>query len=157
GGAFFTHRALQPVRELIGITRSIVGTGKMDARVPVPATRDELQELVLLFNQMLERIETLIRGMKDSLDNVAHDLRTPITRLRTTAEAALKSGNPDHSREAIADCLEESESVITMLNTLMDISEAETGVLNLRFEQLDLTAVIEDMVDLYRYVADEKE
>ena len=158
GGAFFTYRTLQPVRQLIKFTQSIVDTGKMDARVPVPSSGDELQELVLLFNRMLERIETLIRGMKDSLDNVAHDLRTPITRLRNTAEFALKStGNPELSREAIADCMEESESVITMLNTLMDISEAETGVLNLRFESLDMIALIEDMVDLYRYVAEEKE
>jgi signal transduction histidine kinase len=144
------------VRELITFTRSIVDTGKMDLRVPVPNTKDELQELILLFNRMLEKIDTLIRGMKDSLDNVAHDLRTPITRLRSTAETALRSGNLEMSREAVADCLEESETVITMLNTLMDISEAETGVLNLQFQSLDLTELIEDMVDFYRYVAEEK-
>ena len=155
-GSLFTYRALRPVRQLIAFTRAIIDTGKMDARVPVPTTKDELQELIVLFNRMLERIDTLIRGMKDSLDNVAHDLRTPLTRLRSTAETAMKTGNLELSREAVADCLEESETVITMLNTLMDISEAETGVLNLRFETLNVTELIEDIVDFYRYVAEEK-
>ena len=158
GGALFTHRALQPVRELIGFTQSIVDTGKMDVRVPVGKTEDEMRELVLLFNRMLERIETLIRGMKESLDNVAHDLRTPMTRLRGTAENALKAGeSPEVMKEALVDCLEESDRVITMLNTLMDISEAETGVMSLQLEPLDISALAEDMADLYRCVADDKQ
>src|SRR5258708_7511547 len=90
GGSFLAYRALRPVRNLIQTIRS-VSTGRMDARVPAIQSRDELHELVMLFNAMLEKIETLIKGMHGSLDAVAHDLRTPLARLRGTAEMALRS------------------------------------------------------------------
>ena len=157
GGAFLAFRALRPIRHLSGVARSIVDTGRFDARVPGSTTGDELNELVVLFNQMLEKIEVLIRGMKDSLDNVAHDLRTPVTRFRGTAEEALRSGaGPEACREALADCLEESERVMTMLDTLMDVSEAETGTMKLSFENINLSALIEEVAELYDYVAEEK-
>jgi signal transduction histidine kinase len=157
GGAFLAFRALRPIRDLSGVARSIVDTARFDARVPGSSTGDELNELVVLFNQMLEKIEVLIQGMKDALDNVAHDLRTPVTRLRGVAESALRSeGNDDVRREALADCLEESERVMTMLDTLMDVSEAETGTLKLALENINVAAVIEEVAELYGYVAEEK-
>ena len=94
-----------------------------------------MRELVVTFNEMLQRIDGLIRALKGTLDNVAHDLRTPLARLRGVAELALQ--NPeDHvqAHEALADCVEESERVAALLNMLMDISEAETGAMKLRLE-----------------------
>jgi len=157
GGWFLAYRALRPVRGLVQTIRS-VSTGQMSARVPAGQTGDELDELVMLFNAMLGKIEALINGMRGSLDNVAHDLRTPMMRLRGTAEMVLRS-EPDLEtcREALADCVEESDRMLTMLNTLMDISEAETGAMKLSFEAVNISAVMEDAVELYRHVAEEKE
>ncbi len=121
GGMFLAVHTLRPIRHLIDTTRSIIETNKMDVRIPATRKRDELEELGILFNTMLGKIETLINGMKMALDNVAHDLRTPMTRLRGTAEMALHGEqNVDVLRETLLDCLEESERVLVMLNTIMD-------------------------------------
>jgi len=157
GGSFLAFRALQPIRHIINTIRSI-DIGKMHVRVPSLQTADELEELVSLFNGMVEKIEILINSMRESLDNVAHDLRTPMTRLRGIAEMALRSDhNLSECREALGDCLEESERILTMLNSLMDISEAETGVLNLEKEIVDVSTLIGQVFDIYRYVAEEKD
>src|SRR3990172_587213 len=129
GGIFIADRALNPIRQLINTLNSIVASAKIDVRVPVYQTDKLHDELISLFNTMLEKIEALINGMRNVLDNVAHDLRTPMTRLRGTAEMALQSEqNADVLREALSDCIEESERILIMLNTLMDVSEADTGV-----------------------------
>ncbi|PWU24550.1 MAG: two-component sensor histidine kinase [Candidatus Rokuibacteriota bacterium] len=155
GGACLASRALRPIRQIIGTVRAIQA-GSLDARVPHRRTGDELDELGMLFNGMLDRIMTLITSMRWALDNAAHDLRTPITRIRGAAEIALRSPDDPHaSREALADCVEEADHLLTMLNTLMDISEAETGSLTLRLEPVNLTGVLADVVDLYRYVSEE--
>ena len=156
GGVFLARRSLQPIRQLIGAVHAIEA-GSMEARVPIRETGDELDELGKLFNGMLNRIATLIQGMRNALDNVAHDLRTPVARIRGIAELALRSeGAPDRCQEALADCVEESDQLLQMLNTLMDISEAETGTLRLHLEPVDMAKLLADAVDLYQLVAEEK-
>jgi signal transduction histidine kinase len=156
GGLFLAFRALRPIRDLIHTVRCI-DDGKMDARVPSSQTGDELEELVRLFNRMLGRIETLINGMREALDNVAHDLRTPITRLRSVIETALQSeAGEEYLRDALMDSAEEAERINTALDTLMDISEAEKGIMNLKLEKTDTVALIREVVELYQYVAEDK-
>jgi signal transduction histidine kinase len=157
GGIFLSRRALRPIRHLTETVQSI-SSGKMDARAPALQTRDELGELISLFNSMVEKIEKLIRGMREALDNVAHDLRTPMTRMRGIAEMTLRSGEgADVCREALADCVEESDRIIRMLNTLMDISEAESGAMALDLREIKVCEVIDEVAELYGYVAEEKE
>ena len=119
--------------------RRIIATGRTDERVPVGRHDDAIDELTALFNAMLDKIEGLVSGMRGALDNVSHDLRTPLTRLRGTAEMALAAPpDLDRYREALADCVEETDRVLVMLNTLMDISEAESGAMPLRREPVRL-------------------
>ena len=157
GGALLTFRAMKPLRRLIQTVKDILNTGKMDLRVPMGREGGEMEELVSLFNQMLDKNDALIQAMHQSLDNTAHDLRTPMTRLRGIAELALQdSQDPSACREALADCMEESERVLTMLNVLMDVAEAETGTMRLEMTEVSIPEVIDSVVDLYEVVAEER-
>jgi signal transduction histidine kinase len=160
GGVVVTQSALLPIRRLTRAVSRIVRTGRTDERVPLSldgSRPDAIDELTMLFNAMLDKIEGLVTAMRDALDNVSHDLRTPLARMRGTAEMALAApADVDRYREALADCVEEADRVLLMLNTLMDISEAESGTLQLRQDRVLLGEIVARAIDLYRDVADAK-
>jgi signal transduction histidine kinase len=157
GGWIATRSALRPITELTKAVRRVIDTGHAAERVPVGPYDDAIDRLTAVFNEMLEKIDRLVAGMRGALDNVSHDLRTPLTRLRGTAELAL-AGEPnlDRYRDALAECVEESDRVLVMLNTLMDISEAESGAMPLTREPIPLADLAARALDLYRDVAEGK-
>ena len=156
-GALVSRSALRPVRDLIAAMRHVLATGDMGARVPVnKKPGDELRQLTVLFNAMLAKNDSLLGGMREALDNVAHDLRTPLTRLRSGAERTLSQPAGPGDREAVSDALEETESVLVLLDTLTDISEAETGLMRLDKTDVVLEDVVREAVDLYDMVAEDR-
>lgn len=159
GGGFVVWRATRPLRSVNQTTRRILETGDLDARVPVPSGRGELVELVQQLNRVLAQNGSLIKAQRETLDNLAHDLRTPLARLRGVAELALQdqAGDPARASEALADCVEESERVLRLLEVMLDVSAAETGTMSLRKEPVSLRALAERALDLYREVAEEKQ
>jgi signal transduction histidine kinase len=157
GGAFLTRRAQRPLRDLARTLDDIVRTGRFEARVPSREGGDALDAVVRLVNTLLGRIESLVGAMHGSLDAVAHDLRTPLMRLRVSASRALASGvDAEASGEALSDCLEEADRVRDMLDSLMDISEAEAGVMALHLESVPVAGLFAAVRDLFGDVAEEK-
>src|SRR6185295_1668960 len=151
-----TSAGLSPLRALDTTLRSILRTGRFDARVDTRGSRDPLDALGSLVNEMLARIQTLVTGMRGALDNVAHDLRTPLTRFRNVAEAALVNEDPVAMREALVKALDEANRVNATLTALMDISEAESGTMALALERVQLADVAEEALSLYADEAEDK-
>ena len=154
-GGLTAQRVLKRIDSISGTSAKIM-SGALSERVPVTRRHDEFDELAKDLNAMLDRIEQLMQGMKEVTDNVAHDLKTPLTRLRNKAESALREGRtPEQLREALETTIAESDQLIRTFNALLMIARVEAGTPSGALELTDISAVAEDVAELYQPVAED--
>jgi signal transduction histidine kinase len=155
GGIFVARRVLRRIDAMTGTTQRIMA-GDLSGRLPVGRSGDELDRLALNLNAMLERIEALMTGLKEVSDNIAHDLKTPLTRLRNRAEEALaKSGCEADYRAALERTIEESDGLIRTFNALLMIARAESGQARGNMDDFDASEVAEGIHELYEPLAED--
>lgn len=156
-GWFMARRALLGV-EKITETAIEISSGSLEKRVAESGRGEELDRLALAFNNMIDRIQALMKEMSDMTDNIAHDLRSPITKIRGAAEVTLTTGKSLGEFQAMAsNTIEESDRLIGMINTMLDISEFEAGAGQFSVEKIDVPQLMESACDLFQPVAENKE
>jgi signal transduction histidine kinase len=155
GGIFVARRVLRRIDAMTGTTRTIMA-GDLSGRLPVGRSGDELDRLAENLNAMLERIEALMMGLKEVSDNIAHDLKTPLTRLRNRAEEALaKSASEGEYRAALERTIEESDGLIRTFNALLMIARAESGQARGNMDDFDAADVANGIHELYEPLAED--
>src|SRR5579871_2086335 len=155
GGIFVARRVLRRIDAMTGTTQRIMA-GDLSGRLPVGRSGDELDRLAGNLNAMLERIEALMTGLKEVSDNIAHDLKTPLTRLRNRAEEALaKSRTEPEYRSALERTIEESDGLIRTFNALLMIARAESGQARGNMDDFDAADVARGIHELYEPLAED--
>ena len=155
-GGITARRVLKRI-DTIRDTSTKIMSGNLSERVPVTRRNDEFDGLATNLNAMLDRIEQLLQGLKEVTDNVAHDLKTPLTRLRNQAETALRDGASDASRQqALETTIAESDRLIQTFNALLLIARAEAGTPSGALSDIDVSAIVADVAELYGPVAEDE-
>jgi heavy metal sensor kinase len=156
-GWFMAKRAVSGVEAVTRTAQKISG-GSLQERVPVKPEADEIDELATTFNSMLDRIQTLMKEIKEMSDNIAHDLRSPIARIRGIAEVTLTTGQSLSEYEGMAaSTIEECDRLLDMINTMLLISKTESGVDRLSLEEVDMGALVSNACELFVPIAEDKE
>lgn len=152
---FVARRVLKRIDGMTETTQSIMA-GDLKGRLAMSGTGDELDRLALNLNAMLDRIGELMAGMQQVSDNIAHDLKTPLTRLRNRAEEALRTAtSPDELRAALDGSIDEADNLIRVFNALLMIARLETGRIQDSMDRLDLSEIVSGMAELYEPLAEE--
>ncbi len=156
GGIFVSRRVLNRVEAMTATAQTIMA-GDLSGRLSITGSGDEFDRLALNLNGMLERIDSLMRGLKEVTDNVAHDLKTPLTRLRNRCEAALRmaKGDADY-RRVLEETIEESVGLIRTFDALLMIARAESGEVRDGMAEFDIADVARDVGELYEPLAEDK-
>jgi signal transduction histidine kinase len=147
--------ALKRIETINATARSIMA-GDMSRRIAVTGAGDEFDVLATNLNAMLERIEALMSGLREVSDNIAHDLKTPLSRLRNSAEAALRETGENAYREGLEHTIEKADELIKTFNSLLLVARLEAGALEENAERFDIGRAVRDVAELYEPVAEER-
>ncbi|MGD2098896.1 MAG: ATP-binding protein, partial [Desulfobacterales bacterium] len=135
-----------------------ISEGSLNERVPVKKNQDEIDQLAITFNRMLDRIQTLVTGIREMSDNIAHDLKSPITRIRGLSEVSMTTDASEKEYENLAaSTIEECDRLLDMINTMLVISKTEAGVNRLDAVEMDIGAAVRDACDLFQAPAEDKD
>lgn len=145
---------LRRVDAITEASRTIMA-GNMSGRMPVQGSNDELDRLALSLNEMLDQIERLMAAMQEVSSNVAHDLKTPLTRIKARVEAALRSGAEPEYRQALEQTVDESDRLLATFNALLSIARAEAGEARAGLRPLDVSAIVAEVAELYEPMAED--
>ena len=157
GGLLMSRNLLRRL-DLINSTSKEIMAGDLSRRVPLTRSNDEFDDLASNLNSMLDRIEQLMRGLREVTDSVAHDLRSPLNRLRNRLEGVSMRLDPDSDAGTeVESAVAETDHVIATFNALLLIAEAEAGVVREAMTMVDLPSVVEGLTELYEPVAEEKD
>jgi heavy metal sensor kinase len=155
-GFFLARKAMAGVQRVTDTATSI-GRNDLGRRVPLANEGEEINALARAFNAMLERIEALLSEFRHVTDNVAHELRTPITRIRGMAETTLKGGDDLHEyKEMAASVIDGCDGLVEMINTMLDIAKTDSGIVELDQTPIDLTELVSEAIDLFSPLAEDK-
>ncbi len=149
GGLLLSRNFLRRIEDITATVR-IIRAGRLARRVPVVGAGDELDRLAEALNDMLEQIERLMRGMREVSSNIAHDLKTPLTRLRAQAEDALRAGDAEHRRAALEATISQADELLRTFNSLLLIARAEAGQARAGFSEVDVAEVAREVAELYQ-------
>lgn len=155
-GWIATRRATRGIKAVSDAARGIQA-GDLHSRVSINQQSNEIEFLASSFNSMADRINSLINDMREMTDNIAHDLRSPLGRIRAIAETALTGvQSKDNYRSSAEKCIGECDRLIKLINTSLDVAETEAGVARLTIEPVDLASLAYEACELFDPVADEK-
>jgi signal transduction histidine kinase len=154
GGLLMSRNFLHRIESITAASRSIMA-GDLSKRVPISGTGDELDQLSINLNQMLDQIERLMAGMREISTNVAHDLRTPLARLRSRVEAALRTGDAATHKAALEQTIEDADSLLATFNAMLSIARSEAGQTREGLHPVDLKEVLIDIAELFAPLAEE--
>jgi heavy metal sensor kinase len=155
-GLFMARKALKGVEDVTATAR-LISQGDLEKRVPVKGREDEIDQLAITFNLMLDKIQSLITGIKEMSDNIAHDLRSPIARIRGVAEVSLTTdASKEDLRDTAGSTIEECDRLLYMINTMLFISKTEAGVAELYFEKIDIKHLVEGAISLFQPTAEDR-